>query len=116
MESQQSRRQHIRISKSLDIRYWIIKDILHYGSRSVDVSNGGIRFPVIQRLEPGTVLGLEIHLQDITRPIEATAEVVWQELRRHEKYPYEVGVKFIKIAHMDIEVLMTYCQGFVIPP
>ncbi|MFC1658414.1 PilZ domain-containing protein [Candidatus Omnitrophota bacterium] len=109
---EKNRRHHVRVSKNLEISYQVINDVLRYGSHSMDVSKGGIRFPAIQRLKPETVMELEIRLQDIVKPIAATGEVVWLSRKKSGQFPYEVGVKFIQISSIDVEILSSYCNNF----
>ena len=104
------RRQNIRINKSLEVRYRISNNFLRSGSRSVDVSRAGMRLPTIQRLEPGTILELEIHSLETNKPIVATGEVVWLNKKPGERFPFEIGIKFIKIAPSDSEIFSRICR------
>jgi c-di-GMP-binding flagellar brake protein YcgR len=105
----ENRRQHIRVSKSLEVKYRILNGFLRSGSRSTDVSKGGICLPIIQRLDSGTTLELEICLGEMTKSIEAIGEVVWLSHRKGGQFPFEVGIKFIKIAPIDIDKNFFLC-------
>ncbi len=65
-----------------------------------DISGGGIRFPVNQRLPQGAKLQLELKLPQETLPIQAQAEVVWSARSRGRR-TYEVGCQFTKIDPLD---------------
>jgi len=106
----ENRRQQIRISKSLEVKYKIADGFLKSGARSFDISKGGIRLPTIQRLRPGTILELEIKLSEVADPIIAIGEVMWLSPRKQGEYPFEVGVKFIDIAPIDSEALRNLCK------
>ncbi|MBL7131678.1 MAG: PilZ domain-containing protein [Candidatus Omnitrophica bacterium] len=106
------RRQYIRISKFLEVTYRIADGFLRSGSRSIDVSGRGIRLPTFQRLEPRTILELEIRLLESRKSIVATGEVAWLREKRGKQFPYEIGIKFIKIAPIDCEILNNFCKRF----
>ncbi|MGD9014478.1 MAG: PilZ domain-containing protein [Candidatus Omnitrophota bacterium] len=108
----QKPREYVRISKSLEVKYQIKDGILGSGSRSLDISKGGIRLPTIQKLKPGTILELEIRLQDFSQPIKAIGEVMWVSQRQLGRYPFEVGVKFIEVTPIDKELLNGFCKDF----
>ena len=105
-------RQYIRISKFLEVTYRVRSAFLRSGSRSTDVSKGGIRLPTLQRLAPGTILELEVRLSESGSSIVATGEVVWLREKRSGKFVYEIGIKFIKIAPIDCEILNNFCRSF----
>jgi len=101
-------REHIRINASLMISHRLLKESYRTGSRSKDISEGGICFPSHRRIEPETNLELEIHISEFKKPIIATGVVVWICNRDDAKYPYLVGVKFIKIKLLDRRKLQYY--------
>lgn len=104
-------RKHIRINESLMISHRLLKEAYRTGSRSKDISEGGICFPAHRSFEPGTNLELEIHILEFKKPIVATGEVVWLRKRNDIKYPFLVGVKFIKIDLLDRRKLHNYICG-----
>jgi c-di-GMP-binding flagellar brake protein YcgR len=93
----EERRQYIRIKRSVVVSYRIVKQFLGSGSRTKDICAGGICLPVFQMLEPHTILDLEISLPDSINPIKATAEIVWVGKREDAQFPFEAGMKFLKI-------------------
>jgi len=104
-------RKHIRVNDSLMISYRLSKETYRTGSRSKDISEGGICFPSSRSFELGTNLELEIHMLGFKKPIVATAEVVWVQMRSDIKYPFLVGVKFIRINLPDRRTLHNYISG-----
>jgi len=66
-------------------------------SNSKDVSEGGIRLPVLQHLQAKTVLDLEIYLDQSGKPIRATAEVVWCKKIEAIGFSFMAGIKFLEI-------------------
>lgn len=99
------RRRYVRQSRSLEISYQILKKILRDSSRSINISETGICFPIVQRLQPGVVLDLEIRSVELERPIVAIGEVIWVNEKKGEKFPFEIGVRFIEIKTTDMELL-----------
>lgn len=96
------RRKQIRVSDSLKIKYKVISPPDGFGGAlSINISEGGISFPIDKTLIPGVVLDLEIILKDSPRPIEATGEVVWIRQRDDENFPFTVGIKFLKVNPRD---------------
>jgi len=65
-----------------------------------NISQGGIRFPVSERLSKGARLELELALPEEATPIRAQAEVVWSS-RFHGDGRYEVGCRFTQIDPLD---------------
>ena len=104
-------RGYIRLRESLKIDYKIVEPVGGLGgSFSEDISGGGIRLPLKERLRPGTILDLEIHLPEFTEPIKATGEVVWLHGRDNVEFPFVVGIKFIKIDQFDRGKLLNYIR------
>jgi c-di-GMP-binding flagellar brake protein YcgR len=91
------RRHLVRVGKMAEINYSIADAYLKSGTRSKNISSEGMCLPMIQRLEPGTVLDIEIKLAQDKQPIRAVAQVVWLNPRDDHRYPFEAGVKFIEI-------------------
>jgi c-di-GMP-binding flagellar brake protein YcgR len=98
----QERRQHIRISKFLTISYEVLDQFIKGGSRSKNISGGGLCMPLIQRLKPGTLLKLEIRLVEFSKPIVATGKVIWLSEKREAQFPFIGGVEFVKIDLGDL--------------
>lgn len=101
-------RQFIRIDKSLSVNFEVFKEPVPSKSRSKDISEGGIRLPLSKRLSHGTILKLWIYLEETREPVVALGEVVWVTVRDDKDYPYETGVKFIKIEQLDRSRLYNY--------
>ncbi len=106
------RRQTIRISDSFKITYKVISPPDGWGNAvSMNISKGGIAFPVNQRLLPGIVIELQIKLLENTSPIEATGEVVWVKEnpeKENQEFPYIIGIKFINIDLRERDRIYSY--------
>lgn len=106
----EERRKYIRINESLAVHYQILKAFMKSGSRSKDISGGGICFPVLQNIPVGTILELEIESPQIVRSIKATGMVKWIKKRENLQFPYEIGVEFINIDSTDRNNLINYIK------
>ena len=106
----QERRQHIRLNKSFEVSYRISNQLIQFSSRSVDISIGGICLSAPQRLEPGTVFQLELRPTGVKKSIAATGKVMWLKERNDAQFPFEIGIKFIRIAPSDIKILDNLCR------
>jgi c-di-GMP-binding flagellar brake protein YcgR len=72
-----------------------------------DISQGGVRFLVGERLSNGARLELELKLPEEAVPIQAQAEVVWCARFRDDGH-YEVGCRFIQIDPLDRGKIIRY--------
>ena len=88
------RRRYARISDSLKINYRLAADALRTNCRIADISEGGIRFNLYQKLEIGDTLKLEIHLKDSAEPLYAIGMVAWTRETFGKEYPFEAGIEF----------------------
>lgn len=110
----EDRRECIRVDESLRINYKLLESFLSTSSKSKNISLGGICLPVFQRLDPGIVLALEIHLRNFSKPIVAVGEVVWRSekegLKPTLEFPFEIGIRFIKIKLADRNRLIKHIE------
>jgi c-di-GMP-binding flagellar brake protein YcgR len=77
-------------------------------SRCEDVSEGGMRLNILQRLDLGMHLDLDFKLDDYADSIIAKAKVVWQSVKDSAYYPFVVGLKFYKISSADSKKIRAY--------
>lgn len=101
------RRNYIRIDRSMSVGYRVVKHVLGSGARSRNISAGGICLPMQQRFEVGVMLELTIDIAEINT-ISAIGQVVWTKFRDDIHFPFELGIKFIKIARADREKLIAH--------
>lgn len=106
----EERRYHVRINESLSVSYQVLKDFLRPSSHSVDISEGGIRLSVYQRLEQGCALKIWVHTSNSVTPIMALGEVVWSRQKSDARYPFELGIKFIKVDPTELKKLSGYIK------
>ena len=110
MADNQERRENIRVSKSIEVSYRTVTSFMKSGSRSIDISKGGIRLVAYHSLNPNTVIELEIRLLEFQRPIKVRGMVLWVNHTEGKHYPFEIGIKFTEIDPRDIEVINGICE------
>ncbi|MBN1958829.1 MAG: PilZ domain-containing protein [Desulfuromonadales bacterium] len=104
------KREYFRVDADLSVSYWVIDDenpSAKSVKTSVNISGGGLRFPVAETIKEGTRMGLEIVI-DSPEPtvVECIGEVVGT---------YDVGgVKQLALSFADIEdehqdAIVAYC-------
>jgi hypothetical protein len=93
----EERRQHLRLSKSFVISYLLSNEILKAGGRSRNISEAGICLPLARRLDVGAVLDIEIRAADEKKPLTVQGEVIWVAARQDARFPFEAGIRFLKI-------------------
>ncbi len=91
------RRRYPRINTSLRISYQLATDTLHSDCRGKDISEGGVRFTLHQKLEIGMTLKMCLCLQECSEPVWVVGKVVWTRETPGSEYPYEAGIEFTLI-------------------
>jgi c-di-GMP-binding flagellar brake protein YcgR len=99
----EERRKFERIEAPVRVKYKLLSE----GSPGVDtagknIGGGGIRLSLKEKLQPGTLLKLEIGLPSSTNPITAIGKVVWiKEVLIQNKNVtsyYDTGIEFVKVS------------------
>lgn len=105
------RRRHPRVRVFLKIDYQITDEIPRLNCASRDISEGGIRFGLFQRIELGTPLKLKIYLEDTAEPAEVVGKVTWAKETPGQDFPYEVGIAFEPHASSPIAKIKNFIQN-----
>ena len=97
----EERRSHERFNKDLEVEYSVKKRPHLKNSRTVDLSKGGMKLLLDEKLPKGAILGLKVYIPEKRRTIEVEAEVVWTN-DAEKKDPsgkrfFFSGLKFIAI-------------------
>ena len=105
------RRQAVRLSESLRITYKLANQKSRHQIASVidDISGVGLKFPSIQKLQPGMVLQLWINFGRTIVP--ALAEVAWIKDRKDARFPHTMGIKFTKIDPLGLKKIVAYIRN-----
>ena len=108
------RRLHERISILLRINYEAPHDIPRYNCYSKDISEGGVRFGLYQKLQVATPLKLQIYLQDPSEPVLALGKVAWLKETFGKEYPFEVGIQFDELCSPTIAKIKDHIKSILI--
>jgi len=98
----QEQRRFVRLAPpSIGVTYRVVgREAEETVKPAKDISQGGIRFPVSERLPQGARVELELVLPAEQTPVQAQAEVIWCA-RFQGNGPYEVGCRFTQIDPLD---------------
>jgi len=105
------KRAYFRVDADLSVSYWVI-DSENPAAKSVNtpvnISGGGLRLPVAEKLKRGTKIGLEIVL-DVPQPrvVECVARVVSTYDMGNGKQ--QVALSFADIEPEDQDAIVAYC-------
>jgi c-di-GMP-binding flagellar brake protein YcgR len=97
----EERRQFIRVGATIALHYHVTQSLAAgtIPKLATNISAGGMRLPLAQRLEPGTQLALEMIVPG-QAPIQAQAEAIWSA-RRDNRGLYEGGLCFLQADQCD---------------
>lgn len=87
-----------RVDKELGVRYSPQGADAEFCTITRNISGGGIRMPILKRLNPGTSVDLEIFNYNKDVSVRCRGKVVWiwdTPIAEKEEQFYEAGVKFI---------------------
>jgi len=107
----EERRQFVRIDDSTKVRYQVIKSFRLVTSHTENISEGGIRLPILQRLQPGMVLEVELYFPQHSKPAVVTGTIVWIKEVGDLKFPFVVGIKFLSVDQASLNKIRTYIQS-----
>ena len=116
--SGKDRRQHPRFPQSLTVVYSVTKKQppASSGAKTKDVSEGGIRLVLDEKLPIGAYINLKISLPDSTQPAEVSGNVIWTEDAPDIKEPsgkrfFYSGIKFSSIKEPSGSYLIGYIRS-----
>jgi c-di-GMP-binding flagellar brake protein YcgR len=97
----EERRSHKRFNKTLELEYFVQVKPEQKKLRTVDVSRGGIKLLLDEKLPKGTILCLKIYIPEKRQTVEVDTEVVWTDNadKRDDsgKRFFFSGLKFISV-------------------
>lgn len=102
-----------RIEGELAVRYSPRGSDREYCTTTRNVSGGGVRMSLLKRLEPGTILDLEIFRYDSTIKTRCRGEVAWiwnEPMNKKTGQLFEAGIRFLDAELLYIGRLMA-CLG-----
>ena len=112
----EEKRKYIRIEAPIVVTYKL-KDKSRPGKKTItkDFSEGGIRFPVYEKLKIGAPLELYIDTPFDTIPIFAIGQIVWTKAlsTQEGREIYDVGVKFTQMRTFDKKRMLQTTTHFL---
>ena len=97
----EERREHSRFEEDLEVEYRVEKKPRPYKGRTANISKGGMKLLMDEKLSIGTVLDLKIYIPKKKGTVEVGAQVVWtkdvDEKDPSGKRLFHSGIKFIGI-------------------
>jgi len=112
----QEKRKYIRIEAPVVVTYKLGgKGVASRKTVTKDFSEGGIRFPVYEKLKIGTAIELYIETPFDTMPIAAAGQIVWTSAlsTKEGREIYDVGVKFTKMQTFDKKRMAQTARNFL---
>jgi c-di-GMP-binding flagellar brake protein YcgR len=111
----QERRKSLRINASLVVRYSIEKRYSINSGKMKDVSSGGMRLILNEKLKEEAFILLEFDLPDGKEIIKAEGKVIWSsgefgERDESGKRLFQTGIQFVNIKAEGKKRLVTYIE------
>ncbi len=103
------KREFFRVDAELVISWWRVEDedaALHTVQARGNISGGGVRFPVADKVPRGERLGLKILLNVDLPLIECVGEVVGSYLLGRD---HSLALKFVAIEDDDRDEIVAFC-------
>lgn len=115
--SGKERRRHVRFKNRLEVDYTVEKKPRLKGY-TVDISEGGLKVLIAEKLGLGSILGLTIALPDNRVPAKIEGEVVWCEEKDTASDSGErlfcSGIKFLAVKEPSKSSLIQYIRSLPI--
>jgi len=97
----EERREHKRFEQDLEVEYGIEKKLHLNKGRSVNISKGGMKLLIDEKLSEGAIMDLKMCIPEKKKVIEIEAKVVWtkdaQNTDATGKRYFNSGIKFIAL-------------------
>jgi len=110
------RRKHTRFRKKLVVSYCVIKHPhIKNRCRTIDISEGGMKLILNEKLDKGTILDIKISIPKSEKSIYAEGGVAWTEdISERDAFGrrlFFAGIKFSAINEPDGSSLLEYIQS-----
>lgn len=102
-----------RIDGELAVRYSPQGSDGEFCTTTKNISGGGMRVSLLKRLDPGTMLDLEIFKYDTDIKARCRGKVIWvwnEPMNKETEQHFEAGIQFINSQFLYIGRLMEYLQ------
>ncbi len=114
--SGKERREHVRFKKHLPVTYTVQKrPHLKSNGRTVDISQGGMKLLLSEKLPKGTIVDLTLELSDIKDTVEIEGHIAWSEEKESKdssgKRFFYSGIKFSAIKEPSTDSFLNYMRS-----
>lgn len=97
----EERRRHPRFDQDMEVEYGIEKKPRLKNGKTINVSRGGMRLMLDEKLQAGAIMEMKVYLPKEKKAIAVEAEVVWtKEAEDNDpagKRFFHSGIKFIAL-------------------
>lgn len=103
-----------RVEGELAVRYSPQGSNREFCTTTKNISGGGIRIALLKRLEPGTMLDLEIFKYDTELKAICRGKVVWvwgEPIDKRDEQLYEAGIQFLNSQLLYMGRLIGYLKS-----
>lgn len=116
------RRRYVRFKKTIEMTYTVSTKISAeaVNGKTLDISQGGIKLLLCEKLPVGTILCLKLYFPDSKKTAEARGEVVWSEDKdetdQSGKRFFHSGIRFSAIKDPSYSYLAEYIRSIAADP
>jgi len=103
-----------RVGGELAVRYSPRGSDREYCTTTKNISGGGARVSLLKRLDPGTMLDIEIFRYDSSIKTRCRAKIVWvwdEPMDREKGQLFEAGIQFLDRHLLYIGRLINYLEN-----
>ena len=103
-----------RIEGQLAVRYSPRGSEREFCTTTKNISGGGVRTTLLKRVDPGTILDLEIFKYNTDIKLVCMAKVAWiwdEPMDKERKQLFEAGIEFINASFLYVGRLMGYLEN-----
>jgi c-di-GMP-binding flagellar brake protein YcgR len=106
-------RKFVRINWPIVVQYKTLQEPFTQDQiKGTDISEGGVRFVVYERLPKGSELDMQIQIPFDSMPIFAKGAIVWiKNIGEDHARAFEVGVSFTDVEPRDKKRLKMYIDN-----
>ena len=110
------KRKYARVPNGAKVVYKVMGVKGEHLTPALDIGSGGLRLPLQEKVEPGTLLELNISLPDDKEPFFGLVKAVWQshaatQGKNGEAF-YETGIEFIKVGLENRRRIVKYVTDY----
>ncbi len=111
------RRKFPRIEKEIIVRYKILSTPeKQLDGETKNISAGGVCLVTRERMEPETVVAMEIRFPQMNKPIVTTSRVIWCSESKLGPSPaghtrFDNGIEFTQISEADRQQIAKYVEA-----